>query len=88
MSKPYRPANGIEGAWFIEEFCVRCWYDRNEDCPILANSFISQVPEWITDDDHNNPRCTQFQDQVKGAPKEFPSDAKVQIPLFPEGGDE
>ncbi len=47
-------------------------YDRNEDCPILADSFIRQVKEWVIDDDYTNPRCLQFHDAVKGAPKAFP----------------
>ena len=82
MSRPYRPANGTEGAIFIESFCVRCWYDRNEDCPILAASFIEQVPEWECDDDGENARCTHFNDPAKGEPKEYPEDAKKQLPLF------
>jgi hypothetical protein len=82
VSKPYRPANGTEGEIFIESFCVRCWHDRNEDCPILAASFIGQVPEWEMDDDGENTRCTHFQDAVKGEPKEYPEDAKKQLPLF------
>lgn len=82
MSIPYRPSNGDEGYGFIESFCVRCWYDRNEDCPILAASFGKQVKEWVSDDDGDNPRCEQFQDQVKGEPKEFPADAENQLPLF------
>lgn len=81
MSKPYRPSNGTEGAYFIEEFCVRCWYDRNEDCPILAASFIEQVKEWVMDDDHTNARCEQFHDAVKGEPKAFPVDEKAQLRL-------
>jgi hypothetical protein len=81
MSRPYRPSNGTEGGYFIEAFCVRCWYDRNEDCPILASSFISQVPEWVSDDDGENARCLQFHDQVKGEPKEFPADSAAQLRL-------
>jgi hypothetical protein len=81
MSIPYRPANGTEGYSFIEEFCVRCWYDRNEDCPILAASFIHQVKEWICEEDGSDSRCTQFHDAVKGAPKEFPVDSKDQLRL-------
>ena len=84
MSKLYRPSNGTEGAYFIEAFCVRCWYDRNEDCPILADSFIKQVPEWVCDDDEENAKCTQFHDAVKGEPKEFPTDTKDQLMLFSE----
>ena len=81
MSKSYRPANGTEGVWFIESFCVRCWYDRNEDCPILADSFIRQVKEWVMDDDYTNARCEQFHDEMKGAPKAFPVDDKAQLRL-------
>jgi hypothetical protein len=82
MSKPYRPSNGTEGTGFIESFCVRCWHDRNEDCPILAASFIDQVPEWVCEDDGSNAHCTQFKEKE---PKEFPEDAKKQLSLF-EGG--
>ena len=34
------------------------------------------------DDDGENTRCTHFQDAVKGEPKEYPEDAKKQLPLF------
>ena len=81
MSKPYRPSNGSEGHIFIDQFCDRCWYDRNEDCPVLADSFLGQVPQWIQDDDHTNAQCTQFS---ATEPKEFPEDAKAQLKLFEE----
>lgn len=79
--KPYRPANGTEGYAFIAMFCETCWHDRNEDCPILAASFMGQVPEWVMDDDYENARCTSFTEKE---PKEFPADAKAQLPLFSE----
>ena len=81
MSKPYRPSNGTEGEGFIEAFCVRCWFDRNEDCPILAASFGDGAKEWIMDDDGTNQRCTQYS---YGEPKEFPADAEKQLKLFEE----
>jgi hypothetical protein len=79
MSKPYRPSNGTEGEWFINSFCDLCWNDRNEDCPILAASFLGQVPEWIEEDDGTIQRCTQY---TLKEPKEFPEDAKKQLQLF------
>lgn len=79
MSKPYHPASGTEGVYFMAEFCDICWHDRNEDCPILAASFLGQVPEWIMDDDYTNERCTAFTEKE---PKEFPADAKKQLSLF------
>lgn len=62
--EPYRPANGTEGACFIDYFCCHCERDRNEDCNILARSFAFSIGdaeypvEWIRD--ANGPRCTAF----------------------------
>jgi hypothetical protein len=82
VSIPYRPSNGTEREWFLEEFCVRCWYDRNKDCPIIAESFIRKVKEWVCEEDGSNSRCLQFLDHVKVEPKEYPIDEISQLKLF------
>lgn len=67
--KPYQPSNGTEGIAFIEEYCMDCIKDNEENeifCPILTKTFVSDVndddypKEWICDDDGKNPRCTAF----------------------------
>ena len=82
MSKPYRPSNGTEGAGFMECFCVRCWWDRNGSCGILANTLCYEVDdplypkEWIRDE--GGPRCTQFSETES---KIFPADEAAQLAL-------
>lgn len=35
----YRPSNGTEGDYFIERYCVRCyWYDDESRCPIYEGT--------------------------------------------------
>lgn len=83
MSKPYRPSNGSEGEWFFNTYCDRCWFDRTEDCPILAATLVYEVDdpeypkEWVDDGDRCG-RCTQFTDHE---PKELPEDAGKQMRL-------
>lgn len=69
MSKPYRPANGTEGDFFMEDFCYRCKHDSEDNpCEILGLTFWYSIGDpkypgeiWIVDDDGlSNPRCTAF----------------------------
>lgn len=68
MTKKYRPSNGSEGEGFMEHWCIRCWLDRNEDCPILANALCYGIDdpeypaEWVQDE--NGARCTAFIDEA------------------------
>jgi hypothetical protein len=69
-SERYQPANGMEGADFMAEFCDRCTKDTafrdgtGDSCPIAANTMVYRVtdpnypPEWI--EDEQGPRCTAF----------------------------
>lgn len=76
MLKPYRPSNGTEGVDFMERWCFRCKRDAAfqadhdaEGCPILSDSFIKEVPEWVYDPEtyfktgegEGAPRCTAFE---------------------------
>ena len=72
MTRPYRPSNGSEGAYFIERWCDRCVHDephRNntgDSCAIVANSMAFRVrdpeypKEWVQEDNGSNARCTAF----------------------------
>lgn len=69
MPKPYRPSNGTEGDFFMEDFCYRCKNDSEDNpCPIIGRTMgydiddIRYPTEWICDDDRiSNPRCTAFE---------------------------
>jgi len=82
MVRQYRPSNGTEGACFIDYFCCKCWYDRNEDCPTLADAFAYDLgeegypAEWVQDE--GGPRCTLF---TTKEPKAFPVDDAAQLRL-------
>lgn len=66
----YRPSNGTEGAFFIEAWCCKCERDRNQDCPIVAATFVYDVDdpeypsEWCYDETADplaaEPKCTAF----------------------------
>ena len=71
MIEQFQPANGSEGAEFMNTWCRRCQRDKsmregadfdecddNELCDIIAASFRGQVKEWIEDD--SGRRCTAF----------------------------
>lgn len=51
MSRPYRPSNGSEGAFFMEKWCDRCEHDRafregaGDSCEIIARSMVFSVEE-------------------------------------------
>ena len=70
----YRPANGTEGVAFFENWCTNCAKDAamregkeldecddSEVCPIIANSFVGKVKEWVYDA-QGFPTCTAFEE--------------------------
>ncbi len=73
MTTLYRPSNGTEGEYFMEEFCYRCGRDAafrlseaaEDSCPIVAATFRLKIDdpdyprEWIREDD-GSCRCTAF----------------------------
>jgi hypothetical protein len=66
--------------FFTDRFCDRCWYDREEACPILAEAYRTGGHKyWISEDDGTNALCTKY---TATAPKEFPEDEKLQLRLF------
>jgi hypothetical protein len=72
--KPYRPANGMDGAVFMSRFCDQCERDRDfrendgDSCPIAAASVAFDVTdhqyptEWV--EDAGGPRCTAFEKEA------------------------
>lgn len=72
--KKYRPANGTEGAIFIDSFCGNCVHDKafrdgdGDSCPIVANSLMFDIHEdeypveWVYGED-GYPTCTAFEDE-------------------------
>ena len=63
--RPYRPANGDEGEWFMTKYCYRCeHYDERVGCPIVTNTMLLDVHdgkyprEWVYRED--GPVCTAF----------------------------
>ena len=64
--KPYRPANGTEGEYFMERFCYRCKRDQKfqetqdgeDGCPIILASMAYDVDdpkypeEWVTTEEY------------------------------------
>lgn len=71
-TRPYRPSNGSEGCWFMEEYCENCIHekflhtqdDNDKKCEILSNSLIYDLndeeypEEWIYKD--GKPTCTAY----------------------------
>lgn len=71
--KPYRPSNGTEGTWFVDEWCCNCIHGKYEHtgdiadkpCELLTASFMCDIKdpmypkEWIYDKD-GHPACTAF----------------------------
>jgi len=55
----YRPTSGTEGMDFIGKWCGRCARDANDDCPILAASFMRAVDEWHYE--RGEPVCAEFE---------------------------
>jgi len=79
MIEQYQPANGSEGAEFVNAWCRRCQRDKamlegadfdecddNELCEIIAASFRGPVKEWVEDD--SGPRCTAFIEAGQAVP--------------------
>lgn len=69
-TRAYRPANGMEGAIFMSQWCDRCRHDAafragGDSCPIAANAVALDVDdpdypaEWVAD--ASGPRCTAFE---------------------------
>ena len=62
--KPFRPANGMAGEAFQEEFCERC--RKQADCQIIGVSmcftiYESEYPQELTHTAAGEPVCTAFQ---------------------------
>jgi len=70
--KLYRPSNGTEGAGFFCDWCDYCERDKDEDCPILADSLAFDVDhpryprEWVYGKD--GPECTAYVELGKPVP--------------------
>ena len=73
MTRPFRPSNGSEGRWFMNDHCDMCSHDHsahmgeNENgCGIVARTLSFDIgdkeypSEWIYTDD-GKPTCTQFE---------------------------
>lgn len=63
--KLYRPSNGTEGMYFIDDWCFKCERDKDEDCPLLAASLAYAIdePEYPQEwhyDDKGEPICSEF----------------------------
>jgi hypothetical protein len=77
-TRPYRPCNSDEGAWFEGKFCDLCKRDaayrrdpdHGDSCPILASVLALSIDdpnypkEWVEDVDGKNPRCTAFEEEA------------------------
>lgn len=81
MTRPYRPANGIEGIEFMARFCANCAcdaedLDEEDGCPIAADAFAFDIKEdgypkqWV--EDAAGPRCTAFIERIPGEPRKDP----------------
>lgn len=71
--KPYRPSNGSEGDYFINEFCHNCIHGKYEHtgdindnpCDIISNSMAfdkddPNYPKQWTHDENGYPTCTAW----------------------------
>lgn len=61
VGQKWRPSNGTEGEIFISSWCFECQRDSEQDCPIVAATFIYDV------DDEKYPQ--QWQYGADGQPK-------------------
>jgi len=60
--RPYRPANGTEGAWFADQWCDRCIADTRERRLRRPSALAGEQPaEWIVDG-YYGPCCTAFEE--------------------------
>jgi hypothetical protein len=66
--KKYRPSNGQEGEWFMEDYCYQCAKDDPDNnllCPIIAKTMAFDIDDkrypgqWQYGAD-NMPLCTEF----------------------------
>lgn len=91
--KPFRPANGSEGDYFMEDFCFRCkhWvYDkptetygckkRIHDETLFHDVDDPEYPKQWKYDDEGYPLCTAFVDENTPVKKRKPK--QKPIPLF------
>ena len=70
MNNKYRPANGYEGAKFLEKFCSRCKHDQNfnDPCEIIIKTMELDIDdmeypkEWVLV--NKQPTCIKFK-QIK-----------------------
>lgn len=66
--RPYQPSNGTEGEMFMERWCHRCMKDENQDCDIIARTFVYDVKdpdypkEWRWNG-KGQPECTAFEEK-------------------------
>jgi hypothetical protein len=70
---PYRPSNGTEGEWFMNDFCHRCRRDRNQDCEIIPitmglDTDEDDYPHQWTYDLEGRPTCTAFVSLERSVP--------------------
>lgn len=67
----YRPSNGSEGEWFVEEYCMQCLHCDPDpcgpkQCEILCATLVFGVdepgyPKEWTYNEKNEPICTKWQ---------------------------
>jgi hypothetical protein len=61
--RPYMPANGTDGTFFMAEYCDNCAKDVAADCEILTKAYCGEQPtEWICLND--KPTCTAFEKSI------------------------
>jgi hypothetical protein len=70
----YRPSNGTEGAFFMAQFCDRCFFDsawkaaQKYPCQILSDGLLFDIAdpdypeEWVYGPD-GQPVCTAFEEE-------------------------
>ena len=96
--KKYRPSNGPEGMWFIEEYCSHCIHenfintakDDDKKCQILSDTMIYRIndpeypKEWIYDK-NGEPICTEYKhwDWGNDGDPNDPQNPKVPVPDDP-----
>jgi hypothetical protein len=70
MAKKYQPSNGTEGAYFINEYCMRCIHCDPDpygpkQCDILLRTMVYNVndpeypEEWVYNE-NDQPKCTAW----------------------------
>lgn len=92
--RKYRPSNGTEGEYFIEEHCMNCIHmDPNPEgvkqCDILLRSMVYDIEEkeypteWVYKD--GEPTCTSWQkwDWGDDGDPDDPYNPKAPTPVAP-----